>query len=141
MVVFIGIYIIETLYVGIIIKSVRWANDENLASTFGRSEVLHELRVDYSVQRLPWTPLAEISPTLKWMVLYAEDQRFYQHRGVDWRALGVALFERLQGQGRRGASTLSMQLAARLDPRLTPLHGQRSLPQKLQQIRAALVLE
>src|ERR1044071_5813284 len=23
-------------------------------------EVLHELRVDYSVQRLPWTPLAEI---------------------------------------------------------------------------------
>jgi penicillin-binding protein 1C len=104
-------------------------------------EVLHELRVDYSVQRLPWTPLAEISPALKRAVLYAEDRRFYQHRGVDWRALGAALFERLQGQGRRGASTLSMQLAARLDPRLTPPHGQRSLLQKLQQIRAALVLE
>lgn len=38
MVVFIGIYIIETTYVGIIIKSVRWANDENLASTVERDE-------------------------------------------------------------------------------------------------------
>jgi membrane peptidoglycan carboxypeptidase len=46
-------------------------------------EVLHELRVDYTVQRLPWTPLAEISPALKRAVLYAEDRRFYQHRGVD----------------------------------------------------------
>lgn len=35
-----------------------------------------------------WVPLEEISPNLRRAVLVAEDDRFYQHHGIDWRALG-----------------------------------------------------
>jgi monofunctional glycosyltransferase len=35
-----------------------------------------------------WIPLTTISPNLRRAVLAAEDDRFYQHGGIDWRALG-----------------------------------------------------
>lgn len=37
--------------------------------------------------RQTWVPLERISPRLVRAVLVAEDQRFREHRGVDWRAL------------------------------------------------------
>jgi len=35
-----------------------------------------------------WVPLTEISRNLQRAVLVAEDDRFYLHHGIDWRALG-----------------------------------------------------
>jgi penicillin-binding protein 1C len=104
-------------------------------------EVIHELRVDDTRRRLPWTPLAEISPALQAAVLASEDRRFFEHRGVDYRALAGAAAARLTGGPRRGASTITMQLAALLDPELRRRGGSRTLGQKWWQIRWAWAIE
>ncbi len=106
-----------------------------------RGEVIHELRTDLKRRRLEWTPLKDISPALKEAVVAAEDHRFYAHSGIDYWALGAALFQRLTSSGTRGASTLSMQLAAMLDKDLQPARGRRSIRQKGKQILAAWELE
>ncbi|MGH8508183.1 MAG: penicillin-binding protein 1C [Gammaproteobacteria bacterium] len=106
-----------------------------------KGEVLHELRVDFTKRRLDWVAIDEISPALTGMVIQAEDRRFHQHAGVDWWALASALAGYLSGAKARGASTLSMQIAAMLDPELTPESNRRSIAQKLMQVRAALRLE
>jgi len=104
-------------------------------------QVLHELRTDPSVRRLSWTPLPEISPALQAAVVRAEDKRFREHSGVDWRALaGAAVQGLLSGQW-RGASTISMQLAAMLDREPPPPGGRRSLLRKWRQVAAARALE
>ena len=102
---------------------------------------LQELRMDFKVRRLPWVGLDQVSPALVTALLSAEDRRFYQHHGVDWLALGSALMGRFTGKPARGASTLTMQLVALLDPQLAPVRERRSLSQKWAQIRAALELE
>ena len=103
-------------------------------------EILHEQRTIDRGRRLEWVRLDEISPALIEAVLAAEDRRFYQHHGVDWPALFRAALGRLQS-GTRGASTLSMQLAARLDEDLRPAASRRTKAQKWRQIRGALSLE
>lgn len=103
--------------------------------------VLHELRVDRQRRRLAWTPLAEISPALVSAVIASEDRRFRDHGGVDARALAAALWQRLRGAAPRGASTLSMQLAALLDPALARRGAPRTPAGKWAQMRAAWALE
>jgi penicillin-binding protein 1C len=104
-------------------------------------ELLHELRVDRQRRQLEWTALADISPALRTAVIRAEDQRFYDHGGVDWLAFASASVAQLFGNGARGASTLSMQLAARLDPTLQPAQARRDGWEKWRQIGAARELE
>ena len=106
-----------------------------------RGEVIHELRADPKRRRLDWTPLKDISPAFKEAVVAAEDRRFYAHSGIDYQALGAALFQGLTSSGMRGASTLSMQLAALLDKDLQPARGRKSIRQKGKQILAAWDLE
>lgn len=102
---------------------------------------LQEQRMDFTVRRLPWVVLDQVSPALIAAVLTAEDRRFYRHHGVDWRALAAATLGRLIGKPARGASTLTMQLAALLEPRLAAGRERRSIAQKWSQIQAALSLE
>ncbi|WP_333687929.1 penicillin-binding protein 1C [Methylococcus capsulatus] len=103
-------------------------------------EVIHEQRVDFSARRSPWMPLRTFSPALVKAILAAEDRRFHDHGGVDWRAMAVAAWETLGGR-KRGASTITMQLTALLDQRLARHGGGRSVRQKLGQIGAARKLE
>jgi penicillin-binding protein 1C len=100
-------------------------------------EVIQELRVDPYARRLAWTKLADISPALVAAVIRSEDKRFYRHHGVDWKAAVSAALGNLCGNGRRGASTITMQLAAMIDNGLRPGAGRRSLSQKWKQMRAA----
>ena len=102
---------------------------------------LQELRLDFKTRRLPWVALEQISPTLIAAILTAEDRRFQAHHGVDWSSIAAATLGRLVGRPARGASTLTMQLAALLDPRLAPGKTGRNWAQKWTQIRAALELE
>jgi len=104
-------------------------------------QVLHELRIDSHGRRLRWAPLQEISPALQAAVIRAEDKTFYEHHGVDWKALGGALVGRFSADRLRGASTLTMQLVSKLRPDLQPQSSRRSLWQKWNQIRAARKLE
>src|SRR4030067_1005865 len=81
-------------------------------------EIIHELRTDKERRRLDWTPLKNISPVLREAVIQAEDKRFYEHGGVDYRSIGGALIQGLTSEGLRGASTITMQLASLLDKEL-----------------------
>jgi penicillin-binding protein 1C len=121
--------------------SVRAAHRPSEALLLDRvGRVLHERRADAHERRLAWTTLDELSPALVPALLAVEDRRFFSHPGVDLRALAGAALAALRSE-RRGASTLSMQLAAQLEPGLRPRPGGRTAWQKLRQARFALVLE
>lgn len=61
-----------------------------------------------------WVPLSQISPWLPRAVIASEDQRFCQHYGFDFEAIGEAL-DRYHRTGKlRGASTISQQTAKNL---------------------------
>jgi monofunctional biosynthetic peptidoglycan transglycosylase len=61
-----------------------------------------------------WVALEQISRHLAFAVVVAEDQRFFQHRGFDFHAIGDALEEGVETGRLRGASTLTQQLAKTL---------------------------
>ena len=102
---------------------------------------LQRVRLDNTARRFSWTGVTEISPALKDALLASEDQRFYEHEGVDWKAAMSAAVGNVGKGGMRGASTLTMQLAGLLDADLKRGEGGRSFAQKVNQARAALTLE
>ena len=59
-----------------------------------------------------WVPMGEISPALPIAVVAAEDQKFPHHHGFDFQSISKALQE--DRRRRRGASTISQQLAKNL---------------------------
>ncbi len=101
---------------------------------------LHAIRQNLRERRGAWVPLSAISPALRTTVLAIEDRRFYQHKGVDWRALAGAGARTLHGAPLRGASTISMQVAALLAVS-PPVTARRSLARKWWQMRRAWALE
>lgn len=93
-----------------------------------------------SVDRRP-VPLSAVSPALVAAVLAAEDARFFSHRGIDWQAVAEARewnrkIEGKKGRWRRGASTLTQQLAKNLW-----LSPERSWWRKGREAACALALE
>ena len=59
-----------------------------------------------------WVSLEEISPELIHAVILAEDQKFWQHKGFDWKQLGAMwMAHRQEGARLRGCSTISQQTA------------------------------
>lgn len=104
-------------------------------------KVIHELRIDPKVRRLEWASLRDISPALINAVIHSEDKRFYKHNGVDFWAVGSAVLRYPLTKAPRGASTITMQLAAMLDKGLKPKDSKRSLKQKWNQMNAAQEIE
>ncbi|MFA9441292.1 transglycosylase domain-containing protein [Uliginosibacterium sp. sgz301328] len=103
---------------------------------------LSDVRLDFTVRRLPWTPLTALSPAMREALLAAEDKRFFEHPGVDWRAFIGAAWQNLWSHTQRGGSTLTMQVAGLLEPELRlPSRGRRSYTQKWDQSLAAIELE
>ncbi len=102
---------------------------------------LQTLRLDASVRRGPWLALDEMSPALLQAIVLSEDQRFWQHSGVDWAAAARSAFANLWNTRTRGASTLTMQLAGLLDADLARPGAGRSVAQKIGQATLALQLE
>jgi len=87
--------------------------------------------------RLPVSAKADVDPTYLNVLLGFEDQRFYDHHGVDPLALARAVFQlATRGQIVSGGSTITMQLARLMEPR-----RERSLYAKLRQIVRAVELE
>lgn len=86
--------------------------------------------------RLAVTPGA-VDRTLTDMLIAYEDKRFYQHRGVDGRAMMRAVMQAVTTGGIvSGGSTLTMQVA-----RLLENSGTGSVRGKLRQMRLAWALE
>ena len=104
-------------------------------------EIIHEQRILSDGRKLDWVPLEQISPLLVSTMLFAEDKRFFSHKGIDWQALlGSGARSLLSGKP-RGASTITMQLAALLDHGLKPKKSRRSLKQKLAHLSVARSIE
>lgn len=61
-----------------------------------------------------WVALEAISPWMPLAVVASEDQRFLQHRGLDLKAIRVAVDSYRQGGNLRGASTITQQTAKNL---------------------------
>jgi membrane peptidoglycan carboxypeptidase len=51
----------------------------------------------------------KIAPTMKAAIVAVEDQRFYQHSGVDPRGIARAAFHDIGGGATQGASTITQQ--------------------------------
>ena len=66
-------------------------------------------------KRSSFVPLRRIARDLQHAVIAAEDGRFYQHHGFDWKEIQkVAEKDAEQGRLGRGASTISQQLVKNL---------------------------
>lgn len=104
-------------------------------------QILHELRVNNRIRRLPWVTLDKVSPALTRAVVEVEDHRFYRHGGVDWRSAAGSLWAWSQGGELRGASTISMQVCGYLTDELERRGARRSWLQKLRQAASAWRLE
>ncbi len=105
------------LYHGYILIRVVLLNYTNPTTT-----ALMEQRADEAAdQSMPyqpkqtWVPYERISRHLTRAVLAGEDSRFFEHSGFDWEAIQKAIDENLEEmEFRRGASTISQQLAKNL---------------------------
>jgi penicillin-binding protein 1C len=107
--------------------------------------VLATKRLDLNARRLDWVKLQDVSPALIEALLVAEDQRFFSHSGVDWQGVVSSLWTNLSQNSKqtnkRGASSITMQVAALLNPDLARGSQGRTVAQKWDQMQAALDLE
>jgi len=82
-------------------------------------------------------PLARVSPHLVNAILAIEDQRFYDHNGIDVvRVAGAALNNLREGRAAQGGSTITQQLA-----RQSFLTPEKTLRRKLTEVVVATRLE
>jgi monofunctional biosynthetic peptidoglycan transglycosylase len=71
-------------------------------------------RKPYS-KRQEWVPLARIAPDLQHAVVSAEDGRFLQHHGIDWKEVQKVVDQDVEdGRLGRGGSTITQQLVKNL---------------------------
>jgi penicillin-binding protein 1A len=90
----------------------------------------------FTEQRLQ-VPLSRVSQNLIRAAIAIEDQRFYEHPGIDViRVAGAAVHNVVTWRAEQGASTITQQLA-----RLTFLKADKTLHRKLQEVVLALRLE
>jgi 1A family penicillin-binding protein len=106
-----------------------------------RSSVLYDIKgrpafTIFKEQRLEM-PLDSMSPNLKKAILAIEDQRFYDHNGVDViRVVGAAVANFRQGRTAQGGSTITQQLA-----RMSFLSTEKTYARKAQEALLAALVE
>jgi penicillin-binding protein 1C len=138
-----GVALVAAHLVGVI-----WAATRRLPSAAFDSRAVAAIRItarDGSLLRTSlarqdggaiWVPLSSISPHIIQATLAGEDRRFFEHRGVDGRALVRAIGQNLRRlRVVSGGSTITMQLARLLRP------AARTLPAKLHEAVLALKIE
>jgi penicillin-binding protein 1A len=82
-------------------------------------------------------PLEGIGPHLRSAVVSVEDQRFYQHKGIDVVRIGAAVVANAKSGTRgQGGSTITQQLA-----RMSFLNRKKTYTRKIKEAFAALLIE
>jgi penicillin-binding protein 1A len=82
-------------------------------------------------------PLQKIPEVLKKAIVNVEDNRFYEHSGIDFKAIARAIWVDLRGGGYiEGASTITQQLA-----RNVLLTQNRTMTRKIQEAFLAISIE
>lgn len=94
--------------------ALRWVNPDTTAVQAQRRVEAWLHRVPYH-KRWTWVPLSRISPNLQHAVISAEDGRFYQHHGIDWKEVQKVVDQDMEeGKLGRGGSTITQQLVKNL---------------------------
>lgn len=97
----------------LLLVSLRWVDPP---STVVQVQRRIQSLLDGKAYRKQYTfvPLGQISPQLQHAIVAAEDARFYQHHGFDWKEIRTAAEEDLADRRSRGASTITQQLVKNL---------------------------
>ncbi|HET8864523.1 MAG TPA: monofunctional biosynthetic peptidoglycan transglycosylase [Gracilimonas sp.] len=95
-----------------LILVLRWVNPPFTAFTL--QEDWEELGKERYSLRETWVPDEELPDHLKLALIASEDQRFYEHWGLDPAAIEDAMEEKEQSGRVRGASTITQQVAKNL---------------------------
>ena len=91
---------------------------------------------EFGEERRNFVPIAQMPQVMKDAVLAAEDSRFYQHGGVDYKGVVRAAWENLRDARSQGASTITMQVA-----RNFYLSTEKTFTRKIYEILLALKIE
>ena len=116
---FAGLAICAALF-GALALAISWPNLPNLSAMTNYKPHV-PLRIytsdkvligEFGEERRDILPFNEIPDVMKLALLAAEDDRFYQHNGIDIKGIGrAALANLMAGSKSQGASTITMQLA------------------------------
>ena len=79
-----------------------------------RGEPLQTLRLNLRQRVQPWVALDQFSPALLHALLLSEDQRFYEHSGVDWSAVAASAWGNLWNRRTRAVGDRSLNRARRV---------------------------
>jgi monofunctional biosynthetic peptidoglycan transglycosylase len=94
--------------------ALRWVNPPTTAVQTQRRVEAWLHRNPYA-KRQSFVSLDRISPELQHAVVSAEDGRFYQHHGIDWKEVQKVVDQDLdEGKLGRGGSTITQQLVKNL---------------------------
>jgi len=91
---------------------------------------------EYGEERRNFTPIGQIPRIMKAAVLSAEDARFYEHGGVDFKGVIRAALENLRDVKSQGASTITMQVA-----RNFYLSTEKTFTRKIYEVLLAMKIE
>ena len=92
---------------------------------------------EFGEERRSVISIKEVPELLKHAILAAEDERFYQHTGIDYLGVARAAYANLvQGGRRQGASTITMQVARNFF-----LSSEKTLTRKLYEALLAFKIE
>src|SRR5688572_20664957 len=94
-----------------------------------------ELIGEFGEEKRAVVKIQDVPQVMKAAILAAEDDRFYQHGGVDYVGVGRAALANLQGRS-QGASTITMQVA-----RTFFLTREKTLARKLSEVLLAFKIE
>jgi monofunctional biosynthetic peptidoglycan transglycosylase len=96
------------------LAALRWVNPPTTAVQNQRRLAAWLYHKTYT-KRQVWVPLDRISPEFQHAVVSAEDGRFYQHHGIDWKEVQNVVDQDLEeGHLGRGGSTITQQLVKNL---------------------------
>ena len=84
------------IFVGLLLVLLRWIDPPSTSVQIERRLAALVQRLQYK-KRYSFVPLKRISPQLQHAVVAAEDARFFQHHGFDWKEIGTAVGEDLEG--------------------------------------------
>lgn len=91
----------------------RWLNPPTTSVQIERRSEASLSSTPYH-KRYHFIPLSQISSPFQHAVIAAEDARFYQHHGFDWRQVEIAAAADFEKGKLRGASTIDQQLVKNL---------------------------
>src|SRR5687767_10953801 len=92
---------------------------------------------EFGEERRAVISIRDVPPQLKNAILAAEDERFYEHAGIDYLGVLRAAYTNLIAGGRRqGASTITMQVARNFF-----LSSEKTLTRKLYEALLAFKIE